>query len=56
MKRLFTLKCQNGQYALSLETGKPMFFGNKMEAKKERDRRNSGYKISKSVDHHNFKG
>jgi hypothetical protein len=51
MKRLFTLKYQNGQLVINEATGKPYYFDNKMLAKAERDKRNAGFKIALGPDH-----
>lgn len=53
MKRLFTLRFQNGQ--LALFSGLPVYFSNKAKAKAARDAGNAGYKVSIGPDHRSFK-
>ena len=52
MKRLFTLKFQNGQKVL--HDGKPVYFSNKKDAKAVRDAMNAGHKVSVGPDHFRF--
>lgn len=53
MKRLFTLRYQNGQLALDYNDA-PYYFESKMAAKYERDKHNAGFKVSIGPDHDGY--
>jgi hypothetical protein len=55
MKRLFTLRYQNGQLALDSNDA-PYYFDSKAAAKHERDKRHAGFKVSIGPDHDGYKG
>lgn len=54
MKRLFTLKFQNGQLVTKAEDRLPCYFANKQDAKAVRDAMNAGHKVSIGPDHFRF--
>lgn len=55
MKRLFSLKYQNGQIAQD-KNGQPYYFDNKRAAKMVRDTLKAGFKVSIGPDHWRYQG